>query len=84
MNTKTDDSQPVDLPSQPAPGTAISENAADSAFAPLFELFSKPTKSSQKAFRTYELTFENGEPMFTLSAVDRIIEEAFEGIFDQA
>jgi hypothetical protein len=34
----------------------------DGAFAALFELFSKPIKSPQKAYRTYQLTFENGEP----------------------
>jgi hypothetical protein len=48
---------------------------ADKAFAELFELFSKPIKSPQKAFSTYQLTFENGEPVFTLSEVDRILEE---------
>jgi hypothetical protein len=57
------------------------EDTSDRAFAELFELFSKPTKSSQKAYRTYELTFENGEPVFTLSEVDRILEGVFEEIF---
>jgi hypothetical protein len=47
----------------------------------LFELFSKPIKSPQKACRTYHLTFENGEPIFTLSEASRILEEAFEEIF---
>jgi hypothetical protein len=42
----------------------------------LFELFSKPTKSPAKAHRTYQLTFENGEPIFTLSEADRILEVA--------
>jgi hypothetical protein len=50
----------------------------DKAFAELFELFSKPTKSPAKAYRTYELTFENGEPIFKLSEVSRIMEKAFE------
>jgi len=53
----------------------------DGAFAALFELFSKPTKSPQKYFRTYQLTFENGEPIFTLTEASRIMEEAFAGIF---
>jgi hypothetical protein len=53
----------------------------DGAFAALFELFSKPIKSPQKAFRTYQLTFENGEPVFRLSEVDRILEDVFEEIF---
>jgi hypothetical protein len=59
-----------------------SEEAADKAFADLFELFSKPRKSPQKAFRTYLLSFENGEPIFTLSEADRILEEVFKDIFD--
>jgi hypothetical protein len=54
-----------------------SQDAADKAFAGLFELFSKPTKSRAKAYRTYRLSFENGEPIFTLSEVDRIIEEIY-------
>ena len=58
-----------------------SEDAADKAFAGLFELFSKPIKSPQKAFRTYRLSFENGEPIFTLSEADRILEEVFKDIF---
>ena len=60
---------------------ANSEDASDKAFAQLFELFSKPIKSPQKAYRTYQLTFENGEPVFTLSDIDRILEETFEEIF---
>jgi hypothetical protein len=59
-----------------------SEDSPDEAFAELFKLFSKPTKSPQKAYRTYQLTFENGEPIFTLSEVDRMLEEVFEEIFD--
>jgi hypothetical protein len=57
-----------------------SEDSADEAFAELFKLFSKPTKSPTKAYRTYQLTFENGEPIFTLSEADRILEKAFGGI----
>jgi hypothetical protein len=60
---------------------ANSEDASDKAFAQLFELFSKPIKSPQKAFRTYQLSFQNGEPVFTLSEVDRILEETFKEIF---
>ena len=60
---------------------ANSEDTPDKAFAELFKLFSWPIKSSQKAFRTYQLTFENGEPVFTLSEVDRMLEEVFEEIF---
>jgi hypothetical protein len=60
---------------------ADSEDDSDKAFAQLFELFSKPIKSPQKAYRTYQLTFENGEPIFTLSDIDRILEETFEEIF---
>jgi hypothetical protein len=60
---------------------ANSEHASDKAFAELYEIFSKPIKSPQKAFRTYQLTFENGEPVFTLSEADRILEEIFEEMF---
>jgi hypothetical protein len=62
---------------------AKSEDVSDEAFAGLFELFSKPIKSPQKAFRTYQLSFESGEPIFTLSEVDRILEDVFEEIFGQ-
>ncbi len=58
-----------------------SEDTPDKAFAGLYELFSKPIKSSQKTFRTYELSFKNGEPIFTLSEVDRILEEVLEETF---
>ena len=58
-----------------------SEGSPDKAFAELFELFSKPSMSPQKAHRTYQLTFENGEPIFTLSEASRIMEEAFEEVF---
>jgi hypothetical protein len=45
--------------------------------------FQSPTKSPQKAFRTYKLTFEDGEPIFMLSEADRILEGVFEGMFDR-
>jgi hypothetical protein len=54
------------------------EDTPDKAFAELFKLFSEPIRSPQKAFRTYQLTFENGESVFTLGEVDRILEEVFE------
>jgi hypothetical protein len=58
-----------------------SEGAADKAFAELFELFAKPVKWPQKGFRTYRLSFENGEPIFTLGEVDRFMDEVFEEMF---
>jgi hypothetical protein len=58
-----------------------SEISPDEAFAELFKLFSRPTKSPQKAYRTYQLSFENGEPIFTLSEADRIMEKVLEEIF---
>jgi hypothetical protein len=60
---------------------ANSEDLSDKAFAELFELFSKPIKSHQKAYRTFQLTFENGEPKFTLSEASRILQEIFEELF---
>ena len=60
---------------------ANSEDLSDKAFAALFELFSKPIKSPQKAYRTYTLKFENGEPVWTLSEIDQMLEEVFEEIF---
>jgi hypothetical protein len=59
------------------PTNSNTEDAADKAFAALFELFSNPARSPTKAYRTYLLSFENGEPIFTLSEVDRIIEEIY-------
>jgi hypothetical protein len=61
---------------------ANAEDVSNEAFAELFEVFSKPSKSPQKAYRTYQLKFENGEPVFTLSEIDRMLEEVFEGIFE--
>ena len=40
--------------------------------AALAELFSKPVKGHN--FRRYDLKFENGQPVFTLSEVDRMFE----------
>jgi hypothetical protein len=60
---------------------ANAEDVSDKAFAELFDLFSRPCKTPQKAYRTYRLTFKNGEPVFTLSEADRILEEVFEEMF---
>ena len=38
-------------------------------------------ESPAKAYRTYEFTFANGKPIFTLSEASRIMEKAFEEIF---
>jgi hypothetical protein len=54
-----------------------SEDELNKACAELLKIFSQPRKSPAKAYRTYELTFENGEPVFTLSEADRILEAAF-------
>jgi hypothetical protein len=37
-----------------------SEDKLNEACAELLKIFSAPTKSPVKAYRTYELTFENG------------------------
>ena len=58
-----------------------SEDTLNEACAELLKIFSEPTKSPAKAYRTYELSFENGEPIFTLSEASRIMEKAFEEIF---
>ena len=60
-----------------------SEDKLNEACAELLKIFSDPSRSSQKAYRTYLLTFENGEPVFTLSEVDRLLEDVFEEIFGQ-
>ena len=60
---------------------ASSDNGSDKAFAELFELFSKPSKAPQKAYRTFTLKFENGEPVWTLSEIDRMLDEVIEEIF---
>ena len=49
-------------------------DSADAAFAALTELFSKPIKNAQK-FRRYDLTFVNGEPVFTQNEIDRMFDE---------
>jgi len=53
---------------------------ADRAFAALAELFSKPIKNA-KPHRRYDLTFEHGEPVFTLSEFDRIFDELMQELF---
>ena len=57
-----------------------SDNSADRAFAALTELFSKPIKNA-KPHRRYDLTFENGEPVFTLNEIYRWFDEIREEIF---
>lgn len=53
---------------------------ADRALAALTELFSKPIKNAKPHCR-YDLTFENGEPVFTLNEIDRWFDEVFEERF---
>jgi len=69
------------LPSQNKLQVTNPIDASDRAFAELFELFSEPSKTSQKAYRRYSLTFENGEPIFTLCWADRFLDEIFEEMF---
>ena len=57
-----------------------SDDSADQAFAALTELFSKPIKNA-KPHRRYDLTFENGEPVFTLNEIYRWFDEIREEIF---
>jgi hypothetical protein len=54
-----------------------SEDELNKACAELLKIFSDPAKSPAKVYRTYELSFENGEPVFTLSEADRILEAAY-------
>ena len=56
------------------------DSAADRAFVALTELFSKPIKNA-KPHRRYDLTFENGEPVFTLNEIYRWFDEIREEIF---
>jgi hypothetical protein len=53
-----------------------SEDRLNEACAELLKIFSEPKKYA-KVYRTYKLSFENGEPVFTLSEVDRIVEAAY-------
>ena len=57
-----------------------SYDSADAAFAALTELFSKPIKNA-KPHRRYDLTFVNGEPVFTVSEFDRMFDEILEEMF---
>ncbi len=54
-----------------------SDDPLERACAALTELFSKPIKNAH-FFRRYDLTFENGEPVFTLSEFDRWFDEILE------
>ena len=49
-----------------------SDDPLERACSALTELFSKPIKNAH-SFRRYDLTFENGEPVFTLSEFDHLI-----------
>jgi hypothetical protein len=51
------------------------EDRAETGFAALYDIFSKPISNAQR-YRRYNLAFRNGEPVFELSEVDR----GFEGI----
>lgn len=51
----------------------MSDDAADKAFDALKEIFSQPLPV--KSYRTYDLKFVDGEPIFTLSEFDQIIDE---------
>ena len=55
-------------------------DSADAAFAALTELFSKPIKNS-KSHRRYDLTFVNGEPVWTQNEIDRWFDEILEEMF---
>jgi hypothetical protein len=57
------------------------DDAADKAFAALKEIFSQPLP--MKSYRTYDLKFVDGEPVFTLSEFDRIFEEILESWEDE-
>jgi hypothetical protein len=57
-----------------------SEDTPDKAFAELFKLFSKPTKSLQKAYRTTSSGSKMAN-LYSLSEADRILEKVFEEIF---
>jgi hypothetical protein len=58
-----------------------SEDKLNEACAELLKIFSEPSRSPQKAYRTYLLTFENREPIFTLDEGSQIMEDVFEEIF---
>jgi hypothetical protein len=54
-----------------------SDDPLERACAALTELFSKPIKNA-KRYRRYDLTFKNGEPVFTQNEIDRWLEEILE------
>ena len=56
------------------------DETAERACAALTELFSKPIKNG-KPHRRYDLTFENGQPVFKLSEFDRWFDEILEEMF---
>ena len=57
-----------------------SDDPVERAFAALTELFSKPIKNAH-SFRRYDLTFVNGEPVFTLTEIYRWFNEIREETF---
>ena len=56
------------------------DETAERACAALTELFSKPIKNANP-LRRYDLTFENGEPVFTQNEIDRWFDEILEEMF---
>ena len=54
-----------------------SEDTLNEACAKLFELLSKSTSHLRKPIAHTSSPFENGEPVFTLSEADRILEAAY-------
>ena len=56
------------------------DEKAERACAALTELFSKPIKNAH-SFRRYDLTFENGEPVWTQNEIDRWLDEIREEMF---
>ena len=51
------------------------DDAADRAFAALYEIFSKPIKNGRRPCRRYDLTFVQGEPVFTLRDDDQTVDD---------
>jgi hypothetical protein len=56
------------------PSKTPTDEAVDQAFKELYKLFSAPLKN-EKRHRRYDLTFENGQPVFVRSEFDRMLDE---------
>ena len=56
------------------------DEKAERTCAALTVLFSKPINNA-KPYRRYALTFENGEPVFTLNEIYRWLDEIREEMF---